>query len=42
VFPLAQPDVIRGRQYTTVSQLVFGSGRSQPLDTESQVTPVRE
>jgi hypothetical protein len=34
MFPLGQPDVVRGRQYTTVSQLVFGSGRSQSLDSE--------
>jgi hypothetical protein len=34
-FPLGQPDVVRGRQYTIVSWLVFGSGRSQSLGSES-------
>jgi hypothetical protein len=35
VFPLGQPNVIKGKQYTTVSQLVFGF-------RVSQSTPVRE
>jgi hypothetical protein len=27
IFPLGQPDVVRGRQYTTVSQSVYASAR---------------
>jgi hypothetical protein len=44
VFPLGQPDVVRGRKCATVSQLVFGSGRSQSVFgfRVSQSTQVRE